>query len=53
MLIEELRLKNILSFRDATIKLGPLNVLIGPNVRQAAPNCDRLFQAILNYLKCR
>lgn len=31
MLIERLRLKNILSFRDATIELGPLNVLIGPN----------------------
>ena len=31
MLIEKLRLKNLLSFRDATIELGPLNVLIGPN----------------------
>jgi len=31
MLIERLRLKNILSFRDTTIKLGNLNVLIGPN----------------------
>ena len=31
MLIEQLRLKNILSFRDTTIKLGNLNVLIGPN----------------------
>ena len=31
MLIERLRLKNILSFRDTTVKLGKLNVLIGPN----------------------
>ncbi len=31
MLIERLRLKNILSFRDSTVKLGRLNVLIGPN----------------------
>ena len=50
MLIERLRLKKILSFNDATIKLGQLNVLIGPNgvgksnlievigLLQAAPN---------------
>lgn len=31
MLIERLKLKKILSFNDATIKLGQLNVLIGPN----------------------
>lgn len=31
MLIERLRLRKILSFNDATIKLGQLNVLIGPN----------------------
>ena len=31
MLIEEITLKNILSFRDATIPLLPLNVLIGEN----------------------
>src|SRR5579863_2611258 len=31
MLIERLRIRNILSFRDATVELGPLNVLIGPN----------------------
>jgi predicted ATPase len=31
MLIERLRLQNILSFRDTTVKLGQLNVLIGPN----------------------
>jgi len=31
MLIERLTLKKILSFNDATIELGPLNVLIGPN----------------------
>jgi len=31
MLIERLRLKKILSFNDASIKLGQLNVLIGPN----------------------
>jgi predicted ATPase len=50
MLIERLRLRNILSFRDSTVELGPLNVLIGPNgvgksnlievigLLQAAPN---------------
>jgi predicted ATPase len=31
MLIERLKLKNILSFRDTTVKLGRLNVLIGAN----------------------
>jgi predicted ATPase len=31
MLIERLRLKKILSFHDATIELGQLNILIGPN----------------------
>jgi predicted ATPase len=31
MLIERLRLQNILSFRDTTVKLGRLNVLIGSN----------------------
>ncbi len=31
MLIKRLVLKNLLSFRDSTIELGPLNVLIGPN----------------------
>ena len=31
MLIKSLQLKNILSFRDATLELRPLNVLIGPN----------------------
>jgi predicted ATPase len=31
MLIEQLRIKNILSFRDTNLKLGQLNVLIGPN----------------------
>jgi predicted ATPase len=31
MLIERLKLKNILSFRDSTVELGRLNVLIGPN----------------------
>ena len=31
MLIHRLELKNLLSFRDSTIELGPLNVLIGPN----------------------
>ena len=57
MLIERLRLKNILSFRDSTIKLGRLNVLIGPNavgksnlievigLLQSAPN--GLAQAIM------
>jgi predicted ATPase len=31
MLIKRLALKNILSFRDAVVELGQLNVLIGPN----------------------
>jgi predicted ATPase len=31
MLINRLELKKLLSFRDSTIELGPLNVLIGPN----------------------
>ena len=31
MLIKSLSLKRILSFNDATVELGPLNVLIGPN----------------------
>ncbi len=31
MLIQRLRLKKLLSFNDATVELGPLNVLIGPN----------------------
>ncbi len=50
MLIKRLELKNLLSFRDSTIELGQLNVLIGPNavgksnlieaisLLQAAPN---------------
>ena len=31
MLIRQVRLQKILSFNDATIKLGQLNVLIGAN----------------------
>ena len=31
MFIESLKLKGILSFRDAELALRPLNVLIGPN----------------------
>ena len=31
MLIQRLTLKKILSFNEATVELGPLNVLIGPN----------------------
>jgi predicted ATPase len=50
MLIKRLTLKKILSFNEATVELGPLNVLIGPNavgksnlievigLLQAAPN---------------
>src|SRR5258708_35696335 len=30
MLISRVTLKNLLSFRDATLELQPLNVLIGP-----------------------
>ena len=31
MLLQKLALKNILSFKDASVELGRLNVLIGPN----------------------
>ena len=31
MLLHSIRLKNLLSFKDTTLELGPLNVLIGPN----------------------
>ena len=31
MLIKRLVLKNLLSFHESTVELGPLNVLIGPN----------------------
>lgn len=31
MFLKRLTLKNLLSFRDATVELGPLNVLIGEN----------------------
>jgi predicted ATPase len=31
MLLEQITLRNLLSFRDATIDLGPLNILIGEN----------------------
>lgn len=31
MLLESLVLKNVLSFRELELRLGPLNVLIGPN----------------------
>jgi predicted ATPase len=31
MFIKRLRMKNLLSFRDTTVELGPLNVLIGAN----------------------
>jgi recombinational DNA repair ATPase RecF len=31
MFINRLTLKKLLSFNDATVELGPLNVLIGPN----------------------
>ena len=31
MLLQRLALKNVLSFKESTVELGPLNVLIGPN----------------------
>lgn len=31
MLFQSIHLKNILSFRDSELDLGPLNILIGPN----------------------
>src|SRR5208283_4103266 len=31
MLLEQITLRNLLSFKDATIDLGPLNILIGEN----------------------
>ena len=58
MLISRVTLKNLLSFRDATLELLPLNVLIGPNASgktnfidaisllRAAPNS--LQSAIIN-----
>jgi predicted ATPase len=60
MLIKRLNLKKILSFNDATVDLGQLNVLIGPNavgktnlievisLLQAAPTSGRLVATILN-----
>jgi hypothetical protein len=33
MLIKRLTLKKILSFKETTVELGPLNVLIGANAR--------------------
>ena len=42
MLFESLRLRNILSFRDTKINLGPLNVLIGSN----ATGKSNLIEAI-------
>ena len=53
MLIEKLRLKNLLSFRDATIELGPLNVLIGPNgVGKSNRHAPRLLELINPALVC-
>jgi predicted ATPase len=58
MFIKRLRLKNLLSFRDTTVELGPLNVLIGANgsgksnlidvigLLQAAPT-DNLRPAVI------
>ena len=60
MLINRLKLKKLLSFNDATIELGQLNVLIGSNavgkshlievisLLQAAPTSGRLTSTILN-----
>ncbi len=60
MLIKRLNLKKILSFNDATVEHGQLNVLIGPNavgksnlievisLLQAAPVSGRLGATILN-----
>jgi len=31
MLLEQITLRNLLSFKDATVDLGPLNILIGEN----------------------
>jgi predicted ATPase len=31
MLLEQITVKNLLSFRDATVDLGPLNILVGEN----------------------
>jgi len=31
MLLRSITLRNLLSFKDASLDLGPLNVLIGPN----------------------
>jgi predicted ATPase len=42
MLLNSITLKNILSFKDTTLELGPLNVLIGPN----ASGKSNLIEAI-------
>ena len=42
MLLSSITLKNILSFKDTTLELGPLNVLIGPN----ASGKSNLIEAI-------
>ena len=42
MLLRSITLKNILSFKDTTLGLGPLNVLIGPN----ASGKSNLIEAI-------
>jgi predicted ATPase len=42
MLLTKLKLKNILSFRNTELELGPLNVLIGPN----AAGKSNLIEAI-------
>jgi hypothetical protein len=58
MPIKRLTLKKILSFKETTVELGPLNVLIGANavgksnlieaisLLQAAPNCDWMSQVL-------
>ena len=42
MLLSSITPKNILSFKDTTLELGPLNVLIGPN----ASGKSNLIEAI-------
>ncbi len=42
MLLRSITLTNLLSFRDAALNMGPLNVLIGPN----ASGKSNLLEAI-------
>lgn len=48
MLLKRIAMRNLLSFRDAELELGPLNVLIGPNGcgKSNLLECIGLLQAL-------